>query len=56
MSSKDWTAAGGDLKEGRGMTDAAWVAQHLVFERMARAILNGVNAFNEGWRPAFKGR
>ena len=32
--------AGGDLKERRGMTDETWVAQHLVFERMARAILN----------------
>ncbi len=31
--------AGGDLKERRGMSDAAWQAQHLVFERMVRAIL-----------------
>lgn len=31
--------AGGDLKERNGMSDAAWRAQHLVFERMARAIL-----------------
>lgn len=31
--------AGGDLKERRGMSDAAWRAQHLVFERMARAII-----------------
>ena len=31
--------AGGDLKERSGMSDAAWRAQHLVFERMARAIL-----------------
>jgi enoyl-CoA hydratase/carnithine racemase len=31
--------AGGDLKERRNMTDAAWMAQHLVFERMARAIM-----------------
>lgn len=31
--------AGGDLKERRGMTDAAWTAQHLVFERAARALL-----------------
>jgi enoyl-CoA hydratase len=31
--------AGGDLKERRGMTDAAWAAQHLVFERAARALL-----------------
>ena len=32
--------AGGDLKERRGMSDAAWASQHLVFERMARAILD----------------
>lgn len=32
--------AGGDLKQRDGMTDAAWRDQHLVFERMARAILN----------------
>ena len=32
--------AGGDLKERRGMTDEAWAAQHLVFERMARALLD----------------
>jgi enoyl-CoA hydratase len=31
--------AGGDLKERNGMSDAAWVQQHLVFERMVRAIL-----------------
>lgn len=31
--------AGADLKERRDMTDAAWRAQHLVFERMVRAIL-----------------
>lgn len=31
--------AGGDLKERNGMTDAAWRAQHLIFERMVRAIL-----------------
>ena len=31
--------AGGDLKERNGMTDAAWREQHVVFERMARAIL-----------------
>ena len=31
--------AGGDLKERRGMTNAAWAAQHLVFERAARALL-----------------
>ncbi len=32
--------AGGDLKERHGMTDAAWAAQHLVFERMIRAQLD----------------
>ncbi len=31
--------AGGDLKQRLGMTDAEWQAQHLVFERMVRAIL-----------------
>ena len=31
--------AGGDLKERLGMTDAAWGAQHLVYERMVRAVL-----------------
>src|SRR6476620_3155860 len=31
--------AGGDLKERNGMTDAAWQAQHVIFERMIRAIL-----------------
>ena len=31
--------AGGDLKERKGMTDAQWQAQHLVFERMIRAML-----------------
>jgi len=31
--------AGGDLKERDGMTDAEWRAQHLVYERMVRAIL-----------------
>jgi enoyl-CoA hydratase/carnithine racemase len=31
--------AGGDLKDRDGMSDDAWRAQHLVFERMARAIL-----------------
>jgi enoyl-CoA hydratase/carnithine racemase len=31
--------AGGDLKERNGMTDEAWVAQHLVFERMLRALI-----------------
>jgi enoyl-CoA hydratase len=32
--------AGGDLKQRNGMTDEAWQAQHLVFERMVRAILS----------------
>ena len=32
--------AGGDLKERNGMTDAQWLAQHLVFERMIRAIID----------------
>ena len=32
--------AGGDLKERLDMTDDAWFAQHLVYERMVRAILN----------------
>ncbi|MEM8697926.1 MAG: enoyl-CoA hydratase-related protein [Pseudomonadota bacterium] len=32
--------AGGDLKERDGMTDAAWQAQHLVYERMARAVIH----------------
>lgn len=32
--------AGGDLKERRGMTDAEWAAQHLVFERMVRAMID----------------
>lgn len=31
---------GGDLKERRGMTDEAWAAQHLVFERMVRALID----------------
>ena len=31
--------AGGDLKERNGMTDAAWQAQHLIFERAIRALL-----------------
>ena len=30
--------AGGDLKERNGMTDEAWQRQHLLFERMFRAI------------------
>jgi enoyl-CoA hydratase/carnithine racemase len=31
--------AGGDLKERNGMGDAEWRSQHLVFERMLRAII-----------------
>jgi len=31
--------AGGDLKERNGMTDEAWQRQHVLFERMFRAIL-----------------
>lgn len=31
---------GGDLKERNGMSDTAWARQHLIYERMARAILN----------------
>ena len=31
--------AGGDLKERDGMTDEAWQAQHLLFERMIRAFI-----------------
>lgn len=32
--------AGGDLKERRGMTDEAWTRQHVIFERMMRALLD----------------
>jgi enoyl-CoA hydratase/carnithine racemase len=32
--------AGGDLVERRGMSDAQWLAQHAIFERMVRAIVN----------------
>jgi enoyl-CoA hydratase len=32
--------AGGDLKERHGMTDEQWNAQHLVFERMIRAVID----------------
>lgn len=32
--------AGGDLKERDGMTDESWTAQHLVYERMIRAIID----------------
>ena len=31
--------AGADLKERHGMSDAAWARQHLVYERMVRAML-----------------
>ena len=31
--------AGGDLKERQGMSDDTWQAQHVIFERMIRAIL-----------------
>ena len=32
--------AGGDLKERNGMTDESWQAQHVIFERMMRAIMS----------------
>jgi len=32
--------AGGDLKERQGMSDDQWQAQHLVYERMVRAIIH----------------
>ncbi|CEJ15265.1 enoyl-CoA hydratase/isomerase family protein [Phreatobacter sp. AB_2022a] len=32
--------AGGDLRERKGMTDEAWLRQHVIFERMARAIID----------------
>ncbi|MFH1345771.1 MAG: enoyl-CoA hydratase-related protein [Pseudomonadota bacterium] len=32
--------AGGDLKERNGMTDADWQAQHAIFERMMRALMD----------------
>ena len=32
--------AGGDLKERRGMSDEAWTRQHVVFERMVRALID----------------
>jgi enoyl-CoA hydratase/carnithine racemase len=31
--------AGADLKERKGMTDEAWMHQHLIYERMIRAML-----------------
>lgn len=33
-------SAGGDLKERKGMTNDQWQSQHLVYERMVRAIVN----------------
>ena len=32
--------AGGDLKERDGMSNEAWTEQHLVYERMIRAVIN----------------
>ncbi|WP_269750728.1 CoA transferase [Candidatus Burkholderia verschuerenii] len=32
--------AGGDLKERKGMSDAQWLAQHAIFERMVRAMID----------------
>jgi enoyl-CoA hydratase/carnithine racemase len=32
--------AGGDLKERRGMTDEQWTRQHVIFERMVRALID----------------
>jgi len=32
--------AGGDLKERHGMTDAQWQAQHLIYERMIKAVID----------------
>jgi enoyl-CoA hydratase/carnithine racemase len=32
--------AGGDLKERHGMTDAQWMAQHAIFERMTLALMD----------------
>lgn len=32
--------AGGDLKERNGMTDEAWVRQHVIYERMVRAVID----------------
>jgi enoyl-CoA hydratase/carnithine racemase len=32
--------AGGDLKERKGMTDAQWLSQHAIFERMVRALVD----------------
>lgn len=32
--------AGGDLKERKAMSDEAWLDQHLIFERMIRAVID----------------
>lgn len=32
--------AGGDLKERNGMTDRQWFAQHMIYERMVRAVVS----------------
>ena len=32
--------AGGDLKERKGMSNDAWAKQHLIYERMTRAIID----------------
>jgi enoyl-CoA hydratase len=32
--------AGGDLKERQGMTDEQWQAQHLIYERMIKAVID----------------
>ncbi|MGH6716263.1 MAG: enoyl-CoA hydratase/isomerase family protein, partial [Bradyrhizobium sp.] len=32
--------AGGDLKERHGMTDQQWTRQHVIFERMVRALID----------------
>jgi enoyl-CoA hydratase len=32
--------AGGDLKERDGMSNSAWTAQHLIYERMIRAVID----------------
>src|SRR5210317_339329 len=32
--------AGGDLKERDGMSNVAWTEQHLLYERMIRAVLD----------------
>jgi enoyl-CoA hydratase/carnithine racemase len=32
--------AGGDLKERDGMSDSAWLAQHVVFEQASRAVMD----------------